>query len=140
MDKVPWRYQPTVQRQEAGQIDEVPKGESGEAQKELAAVKGAPIYHEIVEELDGEVYVVVIPRNLQDLVLDAKRKARENLKTFKVYESVEDCGQETTSTGCIIAEKMLGDVKGVNARIVARGKEDTQSVMEDSLTVGKITR
>ena len=144
LDKVPWRYQPTVQQQEVGQIDKVPEGESGEAQQEVAAFEGSPVYHEIVEEPDEEVYVVVIPGNLHNLnskpVFDAKRKEGENLKTFKVYESVEDCGQQTTRTGWIITENMLGDVKGVKARIVARGKEDTQSVMEDSLTVGKVTQ
>ena len=67
----------------------------GEAQQEVAAIEGAPVYHEIVEEPDEEVYVVVIPRNLHHSkpVLDAKRKECENLKTFKIYESVEDCGQ-----------------------------------------------
>ena len=61
------------------------------------------------------------------------------MNTFKVYEFVEDCGQQTTRTWWVIIEKMLGDVKGVKARVVARDKEDTQSVMEDSLTVGKVT-
>ena len=83
----------------------------------------------------------MIPRNLHNTkpVLDAKRKELENFKTFKVYEPVEDCGQERIRTGWVITEKMLGDVKGVKARLVARGNEEMQAVRTDSPTIGKAT-
>ena len=141
LDKVPWRYQPTVQRQEVGQIDEVPEGEPGEAQQDVAAVEGAPVHHEIVEEPDEEVYVVAIPRNLHHSkpVLDAKRKELENFKIFNVYEPVEDSGQQRIRTGWVITEKMFGNVKGVKARLVARGNEEMQAVRTDSPTIGKST-
>ena len=139
LDRVPWRHQPAVQLGGDGQTDD-PTDRPGSQQGEAPADE--PTDQTVSnEQNDQEVYVVFIPRHLHHTkaVVEAKRKELDNFKTFGVYEIVPDVGQPRIRTGWVITEKMFGQVKGVKARLVARGNEESQTVRTDSPTVGKST-
>ena len=88
-----------------------------------------------------ETFVVFIPRDQwgSKPVIEAKNKELENFKMFGVYKSVEDIGQERISTSWVITEKMMGETKGVKARLVAHGNLESSPVRSDSPTIGKST-
>ena len=64
----------------------------------------------------------------------AKLEEIQKLKDFDSYEAVEDKGQTSISTMWVITTK--GDGKK-NARLVARGFEESVEVQSDSPTVSK---
>jgi hypothetical protein len=137
LDKVPWRHQPAAQ-QGGVHVDEPVQQGEGQAGQAVEEQQDQTLQS---EQDDQEVYVVFIPRHLHTTkaVVDAKTKELDNFKTFGVYEIVPDIGQPRIRTGWVITEKMFGQVKGVKARLVARGNEEEQTVRTDSPTVGKST-
>ena len=116
LDQVPWRHQPSqvIEQEQVTRPD-------GENHNSDAGCEDSG-------KNDEEVFVVLIPGNLHGKpgVIEAKRKELENFKAFKVYEEVEDTGQCRIRSGWVITEKILGQSKGVQARLVARGNEEQE--------------
>ena len=71
-------------------------------------------------------------------VLRAKQVELNRWHEYKVYDSVDDLGQEAISTRWVLTEKVINDSVVVKARVVARGFEETASnIWTDSPTVCK---
>lgn len=71
-------------------------------------------------------------------VMCAKEKEMRNWRDNKVFEEVEDLGQESLSVRWVVTEKFKGGKTVVKARLVARGfEEDTGGLRKDSPTCSK---
>ena len=67
-------------------------------------------------------------------VLEAKRKEIENLKSYGVYEKVDDKGQVTVGARWVITEKQGhdGQKTKVKARLVVMGFQEVEKEQSDS--------
>ena len=85
----------------------------------------------------GEGTEMMILFNSEE-VMCAKEKEIQNWRDNKVYEEVEDIGQESLSVRWVVTEKVKGGQTVVKARLVARGfEEDTGGLRKDSPTCSK---
>ena len=81
--------------------------------------------------------LVLIPRSRHEDkdCVEAKKIELEKLKSFGVYQEVDDEGQERISTTWVLRNKGNEDC----ARIVARGYEEDKELSKDSPNVAKST-
>ncbi|KAK4327467.1 hypothetical protein Pmani_002131 [Petrolisthes manimaculis] len=84
----------------------------------------------------NEVFLSVSRQYDKD-VLAAKQAELENWKKFKVFEEVSDRGQPSMSVRWVCTEKDVDGETKVNARLVARGFEESHHDRTDSPTGGK---
>ena len=71
-------------------------------------------------------------------VLKAQQDELDKWHEYKVYDQVDDLGQEAISTRWVLTEKVINDSTVVKAGFVARGFEETATnIRTDSLTVSK---
>ena len=71
-------------------------------------------------------------------VLKAQQDELDKWREYKVYDEVEDLGQEAISTRWVLTEKVIDNSTVVKARLVARGfEETTTNIRTDSPTVCK---
>ena len=80
-----------------------------------------------------EVYICSGRRDVDE----AKYRELENWSEHKVYEEVEDIGQNVISLRWVLSEKMRGDETVIKARLVARGFEEEDQLRTDSTTCCK---
>ena len=71
-------------------------------------------------------------------VLQAKLTELEKWKEYKVYEEVDDQGNEVVSTRWVLKKDSKGGKISTKARLVARGfEEDATQIKRDSPTITK---
>ena len=71
-------------------------------------------------------------------VLKAQQDGLDKWREYKVYDKVEDLGQEAISTRWVLTEKVIDNSAVVKARLVAHGFEETATnIWTDSPTVCK---
>ena len=73
-------------------------------------------------------------------VLRAQQDELDKWHEYKVYDEVDDLGQEAISTLWVLTEKVIHDSNSIviKARLVAHGfEETTTNIWSDSLTVCK---
>ena len=83
------------------------------------------------------IAVVPLPDHNKENVIVAKMKELENWKSFKVYSVVPDEGQSQITTTWVITEKLIDNAKTIKARLVARGFQEEQDLVVESLTAQK---
>ena len=88
-------------------------------------------------EKNEEVNLVLIlrSRHENEECVEAKKVELEKLKSFRVYQEVDDEGEERISTTWVLWNE--GDE--ACARTVARGYEEDKELSKDSPTVAKST-
>ena len=88
---------------------------------------------------DIAIYAVEVPvkEHKRKEVLEAKEKEIQNLFNYKVFEEVEDNGQERIGSRWVITrkEKADGQKTDFKARLVARGFQEKESPQSDSPTM-----
>ena len=77
--------------------------------------------------------MILRSRHENEECVEAKKVELEKLKSFRVYQEVDDEGQERISTTWVLWNE------GDEARIVARGYEEDKELSKDSPTVAKST-
>ena len=85
--------------------------------------------------------IMVVDKAVEDEKARVIREAKEvELKKWvdeKVYEDVEDIGQECLSTTWVMTEKLVDGKSVVKARLVVRGFEEVEKARADSPTCAK---
>ena len=85
--------------------------------------------------------IMVVDKAVEDEKARIIREAKEvELKKWvdeKVYEDVEDIGQECLSTTWVMTEKLVDGKSVVKARLVVRGFEEVEKARADSPTCAK---
>ena len=83
---------------------------------------------------------VLLTRNWDPEVMEAKSNELRNLQENNTFEEVEDQGQDVIDTKWVLTEKVdpqTNETK-VKARLVAKGyQEDTEEIRKDSPTCSK---
>ena len=82
---------------------------------------------------------VLLCKNETFDVVEAKLKELENWKNNKVYNEVDNEGQNLISVRWVITEKIIDGITRMKARLVARGFEEIENhnIRKDSPTCGK---
>ena len=85
------------------------------------------------------VYVVEVPvaEHKKVEVVEAKEKELENLTKYRVFEEVEDNGQERISSRWVIKKKEKADGQKIDykGRLVAQGFQEKSARQSDSPTM-----
>ena len=93
----------------------------------------------IISEESDSVINLVIPDNRDDPEVQlAKKTELDSLKKFETFEEIRDSGQQAISSKWVIQEKTVGEKRKVKARLVCRGFEDPEEIVnKESPTVDK---
>lgn len=91
------------------------------------------------EEEEAMVGMIPVKEQRTPQCEEAKRRELEAFRKFKVYEEVQDVGQERLSSRWIVTDKSTPTEKKIKARLVCRGFEELVKVQSDSPTGSKET-
>ena len=84
-------------------------------------LKGNSIWRESCRSNDVIYQEIKETEENQTQIHEEKLKELENFDRYKVYEEVEDLGQETIGTRCVLTERTDGTIK---ARFVMKGFQE----------------